>query len=81
MKRLAFSLATVAVASSLFAYTTELKRSAGRATLTDELAKELVADGFKGVEINKVDITADEAKAQRAIAAANGLEIHTVMGR
>ena len=81
MKRLALSLATVAVASSLFAYTTELKRSAGRATLTDELAKELVANGFTGVEINKVDVSADEAKAQRAIAAANGLEIHTVMGR
>jgi len=68
-------------ATSLFGYQTELKRSVGRAALTPEVAKEALANGFKGVEVNKVAITEAEAKAQRAVAQANGLEIPTVMGR
>lgn len=46
---------------------------------TEEDCAKLKAAGYDGIEINKWDISIDEARAQRAIAEKHELRIHSVM--
>ena len=62
------------------AFRTRLEKALIRKRLDAQVAAELLAAGFKGVELSDKTVTLAEARTARGIAADHGLMIHSFMG-
>ena len=61
-------------------YRTTLHKALIRKRMDADTAKELLAAGFRGVELQDKSVTPDEARAGLKVAQENGLKIHSFMG-
>ena len=60
-------------------FPSELYKARITAAPTDEICAMWKAAGFDGMEVNKWDISIDEARANRLIAEKHGISVHSVM--
>lgn len=61
-------------------FRTRLRKALIRPRLTEEAARQLLAAGFSGVELQDKSVTVAEARAGLRLAQASGLTIHSFMG-
>ena len=74
------SLAQCCGAGAACAFKTKLRKALIRKRLTPEVAAELKAAGFDGVELTDPKVTLEEARAARTLAEREGIAIHSFMG-